>query len=594
MPSKSTSEAEKSDRAKLHQAEEAEEERRTQRETTVDLTGTAENSLTSPSSTIASDTSVGDPTVGAPTVKKKKSGAGRPKDLPRWTFFRHDELEDKSVCLVEGCSTKLKGMNTGNNRLHLMKHPVAKKEFLAMCEKQKAQKEQKGGEKHHQPTLAEMAQARKPYSKENPRQAYDSILEEGGLYVLRSPSMTLNGVEDDSFKDLIYHLDPRAPKPTSKLKGMTEAFLGITAHFADKKTHVRHHLNLSRVSFPPPHKAKNVYELFKQDLKKWGINPEKVSVVMTDNASNMIAAFKLYDKMLEECVTEEDELQKEAMVQRMLDEEEPLEDDEKVDEMAAGFDAFELEVSNLFTEYSRYPCFLHSLQLVVKLFEKSPLIKDVMAKVRAIVSSFGHPHTAVAALMARTGDLKLTSDNTTRWSSPLLMAERMVEIQAAVETIIVVEKLVKVPNLSQGEWLVLKGIVKFLGKFKLITVRMQAEKESTIHKIIPHLKDLLAHLSHMKTLAEELNLGSYGIEDHFFSLIRNMQVDIVGRFGLWLNLEHLTIDHITMVATLLHPALRRLLTEMEQTIAMKGVLQYEKKWNSTVNDDSSGSTNPGD
>ncbi|GAV03761.1 hypothetical protein RvY_14141 [Ramazzottius varieornatus] len=95
---------------------------------------------------------------------------------------------------------------------------------------------------------------------------------------------------------------------------MTEAFLGVAAHFADKKTHVRHHLYLSCVSFPPPHKAKNVYELFK--LEKWGINPEKASVVMTDNASNMIAAFKLYDKKLVECVTEEDELQviEEAMV----------------------------------------------------------------------------------------------------------------------------------------------------------------------------------------------------------------------------------------------------------------------------------------
>ncbi|GAU89876.1 hypothetical protein RvY_02375 [Ramazzottius varieornatus] len=112
---------------------------------------------------------------------------------------------------------------------------------------------------------------------------------------------------------------------------MTEAFLEITAHFADKKTYVRYDLYLSSVSFPPLHKAKNVYELFKQELEKWDINPEKVSVV------NMNAAFKLYDKKLEECVTEEDELQviEEAMVQRMLDEEEPLDDDEEVDEMAA-------------------------------------------------------------------------------------------------------------------------------------------------------------------------------------------------------------------------------------------------------------------
>ncbi|GAU89391.1 hypothetical protein RvY_01946 [Ramazzottius varieornatus] len=72
-------------------------ERRTQPETTVDLTGPAENSPPSPSPTTASDTS-----VGAPTVEKKKSGAVRPKDSPIWTFSRHDELEDKSVCLSRG------------------------------------------------------------------------------------------------------------------------------------------------------------------------------------------------------------------------------------------------------------------------------------------------------------------------------------------------------------------------------------------------------------------------------------------------------------------------------------------------------------
>ncbi|GAU89875.1 hypothetical protein RvY_02374 [Ramazzottius varieornatus] len=81
----------------------------------------------------------------------------------------------------------------------------------------------------------------------------------------------------------------------------------------------------------------------------------------------------------------------------------------------------------------------------------------------------------------------------------------------------------------------------------------------------------------MKTLAEELDLGSYEIEDPFFPLIRNVQVDIVVRFGVRLNPVHLTFDPIMMEATLLHPALRRLLTEKEQTITMKGLLQYDKE-----------------
>ena len=76
-------------------------------------------------------------------------------------------------------------------------------------------------------------------------------------------------------------------------KGMAEGFLGITAHFAEKKTHVRHHITMSCVSFPPPHTAENIYKLFKQELGKWNVKPENVSVVMTDNAANVIAPFKL-------------------------------------------------------------------------------------------------------------------------------------------------------------------------------------------------------------------------------------------------------------------------------------------------------------
>ena len=38
-----------------------------------------------------------------------------------------------------------------------------------------------------------------------------------GLHVFRSASMTLKGVEKESFEDLLYYYDNRAPKPTRKL-----------------------------------------------------------------------------------------------------------------------------------------------------------------------------------------------------------------------------------------------------------------------------------------------------------------------------------------------------------------------------------------
>ena len=49
---------------------------------------------------------------------------------------------------------------------------------------------------------------------------------------------------------------------------------------------------------------------------------------------------------------------------------------------------------------------------------------------------------------------------------------------------------------------------------------MQAEKESTVHKIVSHLKDLIAHLNRMKTIREELELDSQGEKDPFFPLVQ--------------------------------------------------------------------------
>ena len=66
-----------------------------------------------------------------------------------------------------------------------------------------------------------------------------------------------------------------------------------------------------------------------------------------------------------------------------------------------------------------------------------------------------------------------------------------------------------------------------------------------------------------------------------------MQIAIVRRFGNWLNPEHQKFDSIMMVATLLHPALRRVLSDSERAIAVKGVLQYSRKWYPASHDDSS-------
>ncbi|GAU98590.1 hypothetical protein RvY_09717 [Ramazzottius varieornatus] len=147
---------------------------------------------------------------------------------------------------------------------------------------------------------------------------------------------------------------PPSPSATNiwTKKGMTETFLGITACFPNSKSHVRHHIPLSCVSFPSSHTAENICVLFKQELTNWGINLENVSIVQTDSAANMVVAFKMHDTNLDQYVTDADELKAidEAVLQCMMDQDNPREDYEEAAKTVEAFEKFEVEAESLFEE----------------------------------------------------------------------------------------------------------------------------------------------------------------------------------------------------------------------------------------------------
>ena len=70
--------------------------------------------------------------------------------------------------------------------------------------------------------------------------------------------------------------------------------MGVTAHCFDPLTHRPHHMTLSCKPFAPTHTAEAIYDSLEEVLKDWEIPHEKISIVTTDNASSMIAAFKNY------------------------------------------------------------------------------------------------------------------------------------------------------------------------------------------------------------------------------------------------------------------------------------------------------------
>ena len=85
---------------------------------------------------------------------------------------------------------------------------------------------------------------------------------------------------------LCKHLD------TWTKKGMSESFLSVTAHFFLRKSHKHFKATLAVRIFPQQHTADQVLDVLKAVLCEWSIEESRISKVLTDNGSNMVAAFK--------------------------------------------------------------------------------------------------------------------------------------------------------------------------------------------------------------------------------------------------------------------------------------------------------------
>jgi hypothetical protein len=84
--------------------------------------------------------------------------------------------------------------------------------------------------------------------------------------------------------------------------GMSESFLGITAHFISK--HKLHRVTLAVRRMPSQHTGDRIREVVEDILREWGLGIEKVGKILTDNGSNMVKAFKSIVTRMEKEATE--------------------------------------------------------------------------------------------------------------------------------------------------------------------------------------------------------------------------------------------------------------------------------------------------
>ena len=74
--------------------------------------------------------------------------------------------------------------------------------------------------------------------------------------------------------------------------GMTSSFLGVTAHWFDRKSQTKKMACLAVKPLKPAHTGKAIYYAFYEILLQYNVLSKHVSYVVTDNGGNIVKAFK--------------------------------------------------------------------------------------------------------------------------------------------------------------------------------------------------------------------------------------------------------------------------------------------------------------
>ncbi|XP_051996488.1 E3 SUMO-protein ligase ZBED1-like [Xyrauchen texanus] len=244
----------------------------------------------------------------------------------------------------------------------------------------------------------------------------------------------------------------------------TEAYLTVTCHVIENwqtKDFV-----LEMAIFHGQHTADNISSELKRITDEWGLT-DKVMAVVTDNGANMVAAVH-----------------------------------------KAG--------------WRHYPCFAHTLNLVVKDSLKAvPEVVPILGKCSAIVSFFHHSTKATEKLRAvqqqmQIAEHKLIQSVQTRWNSVFYMLDRLHEQHEAVTTVLCLLGRSEL-CINVGELSLITQTVDALRPFEEMTREVSSEKYVSVSKVIPLVSLLQRACKHQGSsvatqLAQQCQRRFAGIE----------------------------------------------------------------------------------
>ena len=207
--------------------------------------------------------------------------------------------------------------------------------------------------------------------------------------------------------------------------------------------------------FKGSHTAQNISNMFSNLVQEFGVENKLVGIV-TDNASNMVKAFK------------QDTCDNNQTTFQVLSDVSEEAGDSEVTRVAINWAELEDEASIAIPP--RYGCFAHIIQQVVKdgLDEATTKIKNMLQKCSAIVASM-HKSCKAAELLEEKKVPHIHTPNATRWNSKYAMIRSITDAEHRCGGILKqVAELISCSCLSSAELATLSELQDLLAPFLLL------------------------------------------------------------------------------------------------------------------------------
>ena len=307
------------------------------------------------------------------------------------------------------------------------------------------------------------------------------------------------------------------------------SFLGATVHFYNEKKRCQEAFRLCLRKFNCRHTAQNIMEMTQKILDDYDIR-QKTQVINTDNGSNIrkgmndLSKVELPSTELDVNMNAEEgeggafaqDVQDEFLPELISDD--PLDDQDEADEEGGDAedkerDAFIQKMEDQVKEFDRnwrlfgitpMRCSAHLIQLpIMKILRDETLVfRDLLVKVRNMVKKYSKSVNAKIEL-DKLVHMMVVTHVPTRWWSDIDMMARVKKIDqedpSALNKVIDLCQWDEELKLERKDWAL---IDKFLALFKpiqLMSDQLSGEKYSSIHMVLPTIKDIKEHIEAFKT-----------------------------------------------------------------------------------------------